>query len=154
MARESYTSSTLGEPIPPTGVDSDLHRHPYSMKLKNKINFGPPQDRHRGHLPFFAILDSSALANHLDQPHTYRYPSYPPQTHLSWGKPTLNSFFTFLIPHTGGNLHQGGPTYGSRVKHIIYTRGNPSPHRGGFRSPSSPLHHEAKEQVQFWSTPR
>jgi len=45
MARESYTSSTLGELIPHTGVDSDLHRHPYTMKLKNKFSFGPPQDR-------------------------------------------------------------------------------------------------------------
>ena len=45
MARESYTSSTLGEPIPHTGVESDLHRHPYTMKIKNKFSFGPPQDR-------------------------------------------------------------------------------------------------------------
>ena len=58
MARESYTSSTIGEPIPHTGVDYDLHRHSYTMKLKNKFSFGPPQDRPRGHLPFFAILDS------------------------------------------------------------------------------------------------
>ena len=28
------------------------------------------------------------------------------------------------------------------------------PHRGGDRLPLSPLHHEAKQQVQFWSTPR
>jgi len=34
MARESYTSSTLGEPVPHTGVESDLLRHPYTMKLK------------------------------------------------------------------------------------------------------------------------
>ena len=46
MARESYTSSTLGEPIPNTGMGSDLHRHPYAMKLKNRFSFGPPQDRH------------------------------------------------------------------------------------------------------------
>jgi len=58
MARESYTSSTLGEPIPHTGVYYDLHRHPYTMKLKNKFSFVPPQDRPRGHLPFFAVLDS------------------------------------------------------------------------------------------------
>jgi len=45
MARESYTSSTLGEPIPHTGVESDLHRHLYTMKLKNKFSFGPPLDR-------------------------------------------------------------------------------------------------------------
>ena len=45
MARESYTSSTLMEPILHTGVDSDLLRHPYTMKLKNKFSFGPPQDR-------------------------------------------------------------------------------------------------------------
>jgi len=45
MARESYTSSTLGEPISHTGVYSDIHRHPYTMKLKNKFSFGPPQDR-------------------------------------------------------------------------------------------------------------
>jgi len=45
MARELYTSSTLGEPIPHTGVESDLHRHPYIIKLKNKFSFGPPQDR-------------------------------------------------------------------------------------------------------------
>ena len=62
--------------------------------------------------------------------HTYRYPTYRPQTHLSWGKPKLNSFFSFLIPHTGGNLHLGGPTYGSRVIHIIYTRWNRSPTQG------------------------
>jgi len=36
MARESYTSSTLGEPITHTGLESDLHRHPYTMKIKNK----------------------------------------------------------------------------------------------------------------------
>jgi len=45
MARESYTSCTLGEPIPHSGVDSDLHRHPYTIKIKNKYSFGPPQDR-------------------------------------------------------------------------------------------------------------
>jgi len=45
MARESYTSYTLGEPIPHTGVESDLHRHTYTMKIKNKFSFGPPQDR-------------------------------------------------------------------------------------------------------------
>jgi len=39
MARESYTSTTLGELIPHTGVESDLHRHPYTMKLKNKFTF-------------------------------------------------------------------------------------------------------------------
>ena len=32
--------------------------------------------------------------------------------------------------------------------------GTDPPHRGGVRSPLSTLHHEAKEQVQFWSTPR
>jgi len=32
-------------------------------------------------------------------------PTYRQQTHLSWGKPKLNSFFNFPIPHTGGNLH-------------------------------------------------
>jgi len=31
---------------------------------------------------------------------------------------------------------------------------NDPPHRGGVRPPSSPLHHEAKEQVQFLSTPK
>ena len=45
MGRESYTSSTLGEPITHTGVESYLHPHPYTMKLKNKFSFGPPQDR-------------------------------------------------------------------------------------------------------------
>jgi len=45
MARESYTSFPLREPIPHTGVWSDLHSHPYTMKLKNKFSFGPPQDR-------------------------------------------------------------------------------------------------------------
>ena len=45
MARETYTSSTLVEPIPNTGVESELHRHPYTMKPKNKFGFGPPQDR-------------------------------------------------------------------------------------------------------------
>jgi len=45
MARESYTSSALGEPIPHTGVESDLRRHPYTMKLKNKISFGAAQER-------------------------------------------------------------------------------------------------------------
>jgi len=58
MARGSYTSSTLGEPIPHTGVETDLHRHTYTMKLKNKFSFGQPQDRPRGHLHFFAVLDS------------------------------------------------------------------------------------------------
>jgi len=32
--------------------------------------------------------------------------------------------------------------------------GTEPPHRGGVRSPLSPLNHEAKEQVKFWSTPR
>jgi len=44
MARESYTSYTLGEPIPHKGVETVLHRHPYTMKLKNKFSFGPSQD--------------------------------------------------------------------------------------------------------------
>ena len=43
MVRESYTSSTLGEPIPHTGVEPDLQRYPYTMKLKNKFSFGPPK---------------------------------------------------------------------------------------------------------------
>jgi len=34
MARESYTSSTLGGPMPPTRVEPELHRHTYTMKLK------------------------------------------------------------------------------------------------------------------------
>jgi len=46
MARLSFTSSTLGGPIPHTGVECDLHRHSYTMKLKNKFSIGPPQDRH------------------------------------------------------------------------------------------------------------
>ena len=37
MARESYTSFTLRGPIPHTGVVSDIHRQPYTMKLKNKF---------------------------------------------------------------------------------------------------------------------
>ena len=45
MARESYESSALGEPIPHKWVESDFHRHPYTMKLKNKFSFVPPQDR-------------------------------------------------------------------------------------------------------------
>jgi len=45
MARESYTSPSIGEPIPLTGVESEIHRQPYTMKIKNKISFGPPQDR-------------------------------------------------------------------------------------------------------------
>jgi len=45
MPRESCTLSTLGEPIPHTGVESDLHCQPYTMKLKKKLSFGPPQDR-------------------------------------------------------------------------------------------------------------
>jgi len=45
MARESYTSSTLGGTDPPHRSYSDLHCHPYTMKLKNKFSFGPPQDR-------------------------------------------------------------------------------------------------------------
>jgi len=63
-------------------------------------HFGPT----RGHLPFFAVFDSWASADHLDHPHTYGYPTYRPQTHLSWGQPKLNSFFSFPIPHTGGNI--------------------------------------------------
>ena len=35
---------TSGEPIPHTGVESDLHRHPNTMKIKNKFGFGPSQD--------------------------------------------------------------------------------------------------------------
>jgi len=45
MARESYKSSTLGGPIPHKRVESEHHRHPYTMKLKSKFSFGPPQDR-------------------------------------------------------------------------------------------------------------
>ena len=75
MARESYTSSTLGEPIPRTGVESDLHRPPYTIKLKNKFSFGPPEDRPRGHLTFFAVLNSGSSADHQDHRHTYRYPT-------------------------------------------------------------------------------
>ena len=32
--------------------------------------------------------------------------------------------------------------------------GTDPPQRGAVRLPSSPLHHEAKEQDQFWSTPK
>jgi len=95
MARESYTSSTLGDPIPHTGVESDLHRYPYTMKLKNKFSFVPPQDR-----PLLLSISGPP-----GPPSHYRYPTYRPQTHLSFGKPKLNSFFSFPIPHTGGNLH-------------------------------------------------
>ena len=52
--------------------------------------------------PFFGLL---SITDHLDQLHTYRYPTYRRETHLSWGKPKLNSFFSFAISHTGGNLH-------------------------------------------------
>ena len=73
--------------------------------------------------------------------------------------------------HPGANLNRirslasPSPTLG-----VIYTkvaqsmarqsytsstlRGTDPPHRGGVRPPSSLLHHEAKEQVQFWSPPR
>jgi len=123
---------------------------PNPKKLGGAI-LGNPILGPSGHLPFFAVLDSWASADHLDHPHTYRY---RPQTHLSWGKPKLNLFFNFPIPHTGCIIHSGDLTYGSRFIHIIYTRGTDTPHRGGARPPSSPLHHEAKEQVQFCSTPR
>ena len=43
-ARDSYTSSTLAGTDPHTWVESNLHRHPYTMKLKNKFRFGPPLD--------------------------------------------------------------------------------------------------------------
>jgi len=45
MARESYTSSTIGGTDPQHRGESELHRHPYTMMLKNKFSFGPPQDR-------------------------------------------------------------------------------------------------------------
>jgi len=45
MALESYTTSTLGNRSPTQDLDSDLFRHPYIMKLKNKFSFGTPQDR-------------------------------------------------------------------------------------------------------------
>ena len=94
MARDSYNSSTLGEPIPHTGVESGLHRPPYTMKLKNKFSFGPPQGR-----PLLLSISGPP-----GPPSHYRYPTYRPQTHLYCGKPKLNLFFIFPIPHTGGIL--------------------------------------------------
>jgi len=124
---------------------------------KSKKNWGVQIWEHpilgpSGSLALFCSFGLLNISGPPAPPHTYRYPSYRPQTHLSWGKHKLNSFFSFPIPHTEGNLHEGDPNYGSRVIHNIYTRGNDPPHRGGVRPPSSPLHHEAKEQVQFWSS--
>jgi len=82
MARESYTSSTLGEPIPHTGVEPDLHRHPYTMKLKNKFSFGPPQDRPRGHLPFLQFWNPEHQRTTWTTL-TLPIPMYSQQTHLS-----------------------------------------------------------------------
>ena len=82
MALESYTSSTLGEPIPHTGVEPDLHRHPYTMKLKNKFSFGPPQDRPRGHLPFLQCWTPEHQRNPWTTL-TLPIPLYSQQTHLS-----------------------------------------------------------------------
>ena len=72
MARESFTSSTLGEPIPDTGVESDLHLHPYTMKLKNKFIFGPPHDRPL----LLSISGPSEPPSHLTIPHLS--PAIPP----------------------------------------------------------------------------
>ena len=54
MARDSYTSSTLGGTDPQHRVDPDLHRHTYTMKLKNKFSFCPSQDR-----PLLLMINSA-----------------------------------------------------------------------------------------------
>ena len=82
-----------------------MGKWPQIQKNWGGCNFGnPPFWVPRGHLPFFAVSDSWASEDHMDHPHTYGYLTYRPQTYLSWGKPKLNSFFSFPIPHTGGNL--------------------------------------------------
>ena len=48
------------------------------------------------------------------------------QRHLFWGRPNLNSFFSFIRPFRPNRY----TTYGSRVIHIIYT-GEPIPNLGG-----------------------
>ena len=79
MASES---STLGEPFPHTGVEPDLHRQPYTMKLKNKFSFGPPQDRPRGHLPFLQFWNPEHQRTTWTTL-TLPIPMYSQQTHLS-----------------------------------------------------------------------
>jgi len=72
MARESYTSSTLGGTDTHTGVESDLHHHPYTMKLKNMFSFCPPQDRPL----LLSISGTPGLPSHL--PISNLSPANPP----------------------------------------------------------------------------
>jgi len=104
MARESYTSFTLRGPIPHTGVVSDIHRQPYTMKLKNKFILVHPKIGLGVTCPFFSfglLSISGPPGKHSLQ----QIPTYRPQNHLSWGKPKLNSFLSFPLPHTRGILH-------------------------------------------------
>jgi len=59
----------------------------------------------RGHLPFFSVLYSWASADHLDHPHTTDTQLIARKPTYLGANPKLNSFFSFDIPHTGGNLH-------------------------------------------------
>jgi len=125
-----------------------------SKKLEG-CNFGnPPFWAPRGHLPFFAVLDSWASADHLDQPNTYRYqPNASKLTYLganpNWTRSLASPSPTLGAIYTKVTQPMARESYTSSSLGVTET-----PHRSGVRPPSSLLHHEAKEQVQFLSTPR
>jgi len=107
-----------------------------------------------GSFALFCSFGLLSISGTPGPPSHYRYPTYRPQTHLSWGKPKLNSFFSFPTPTLGAIYTKETQP----MAHESYTSstlgGTDPPHRGLVRPPSSPLHHEAKEQVRFYSTPR
>jgi len=114
----------------------------------------PPFWVHPGSLAHFRVLGPSGSVGY---PYTNGFPTYGSRTLASWGRPKLNSFFTFPIPHTGGNLGvytketqpmPRGPTYGSRAT-IPHTGVNTD----AAWPPTSPLHHNSTAiPMPCWTT--
>ena len=109
----------------------------------------PPILGPSGSLALFCSFGLLSISGTNEPPSHYRYQTSRPQTYLSWGKPKLNSFFSFPNP-TQGAIYTKKTQPMARESYTSPTiGGNDPPTRVGFRPPSSPLHHEAKELFQF-----
>jgi len=110
--------------------------------------------RPSGSLALFCSFGLLSISGPPGPPSHYRYPTYRTTTHQSWGKPKLNMFFSFPIPHMGAFYTKVTQPMARESYTSSTLGGTDPPNRVGFRLASSPIHHEDKEQVQFWSTPR